>query len=78
MVKMLNNMNPTSQSSITNLKLDLAACQNILTENTVIINKAFQNQLIIPKFQDFCDSISKIYEKVRIFIEWGNDLYIYI
>ena len=29
-----------------------------------IINKAFQSQLIIPKFEEFCDDISDIYEKV--------------
>ena len=62
---MLDNMNPYPPTTPdTNLLLDFGAFQNILTENTVIINKAFQNQLIIPKFQEFCDSISDIYEKV--------------
>ena len=65
MLGMLDKMNthpPTTHTS--SMALDLATFQNIVTENSVIINKAFQNQFIIPKFQDFCDDISKIYEKV--------------
>ena len=46
------------------MKLDLNTFQTIVTENSGIINKAFQNQLIIPRFEEFCDDIVEIYEKV--------------
>ena len=46
------------------MKLDLNTFQTIVNENTAIINKAFQNQLIIPKFEEFCDDITDIYDKV--------------
>ena len=83
MMKMLNNMRPASQSSVKNMRLDMGAFRNVLTENTVIFNKAFQNQLIIPNFQDFSDNISEIYEKVRRIIKYYNcillaAIYIYI
>ena len=69
MMKMLNNMRPASQHSVKSMRLDMAAFRNVLTENTVIFNKAFQNQLIIPNFQDFTDNISEIYEQVRQLIQ---------
>ena len=53
------------QTTVKDMKLGMGAFRNVLTENTVISHKAFQNQLVIPNFQDFCDSISGIYEKVR-------------
>ena len=46
------------------MKLDLNTFQTIVNENHAIINKAFQNQLIIPKFEEFCDDITDIYDKV--------------
>ena len=65
MMSALNNLNPNPPTTHTSsLALDLPTFQNIVTENSLIINKAFQNQLIIPKFCDFCDDISNIYEKV--------------
>ena len=65
MLNMLNKMNshpPTTHTS--SLTLDITTFQNIVNENSLIINKAFQSQLIIPKFEEFCDDISDIYEKV--------------
>ena len=65
MLNMLDKMNthpPTTHTS--SMTLDITTFQNIVNENSLIINKAFQSQLIIPKFEEFCDDISDIYEKV--------------
>ena len=65
MLRALNRLNPHPPTTHTSsMKLDLNTFQTIVTENSAIINKAFQNQLIIPKFEEFCDDISDIYEKV--------------
>ena len=67
MLNMLDKMNshpPTTHTS--SMALDITTFQNIVNENSLIINKAFQSQLIIPKFEEFCDDISDIYEKVNI------------
>ena len=35
----------------------------------VLITKAMQNQLIIPQFEAFCDTITEIYEKCKVLDE---------
>ena len=64
MMKMLDNMKPHSLTNVSVMTLDTGAFRTILTKNTWLINKSFQNQFIIPKFQDFCSDISQIYEMV--------------
>ena len=57
-------MKPHSLTNVSVMTLDTGAFRTILTKNTWLINKSFQNQFIIPKFQDFCSDISQIYEMV--------------
>ena len=65
---MLNSLKPPYQTTVKDLKLDIGVFRNVLVENNVLINKTIQNQLVIPKFQDFCDNISDIYEKVDFIV----------
>jgi hypothetical protein len=37
----------------------------VLSENIVFITKAFQNRMIIPAFEPFCDNIKVIFDKVN-------------
>ena len=64
MMKMLNSMKPHGLVNVSNMKLAPGAFRTVLTKNTWLINKSFQNQFIIPKFQEFCSDILKIYEMV--------------
>ena len=65
MLRTFNKLNPHPPTTHTSsMKLDLNTFQTIVNENHAIINKAFQNQLIIPKFEEFCDDITDIYDKV--------------
>ena len=72
MMKMLYNMKPHNLITVSQLKLDTGAFRMVLTKNTWLINKSFQNQFIIPKFQEFCSEISQIYEMVSVIIITGN------
>ena len=67
MMKMLYNMKPHSVIHVSNMTLDTGAFRTILTKNTWLINKSFQNQFIIPKFQDFCSDILQIYEMCKTY-----------
>ena len=69
MMKMLYNMNPHGLTNVSSMTLDTGAFRTILTKNTWLINKSFQNQFIIPKFHDFCSDISHMYEMVRFIIQ---------
>ena len=64
----LVNINPptTPQSD---MKLDLQRFQSICSENFFILDRVFQQTLIIPKFIEFCEDISDIYEKVLVKIK---------
>ena len=70
MMKMLYNMNPHGLTNVSSMTLDTGAFRTILTKNTWLINKSFQNQFIIPKFHDFCSDITHMYEMVRICIRY--------
>ena len=64
----LVNINPptTPQSD---MKLDLQRFQSICNESSSILDRVFQQTLIIPKFIEFCEDISDIYEKVLVKIK---------
>ena len=66
MMKMLYNMNPHGLTNVSSMTLDTGAFRTILTKNTWLINKSFQNQFIIPKFHDFCSDITHMFEMVRM------------
>jgi hypothetical protein len=64
MVSMLKNF--STLPSFENLRLDPHTFKAVLSENIVFITKAFQNKMIIPAFETFCDNIKEIYDKVLI------------
>ena len=74
---MLYNMNPHGLTNVSSMTLDTGAFRTILTKNTWLINKSFQNQFIIPKFHDFCSDITHMYEMVRINIKWFEKIELY-
>ena len=60
----LINPNPPTTTEC-DLNLDVRRLQIMCAQSSNILNKAFQQKMIIPKFSEFCDDISSIYEKVR-------------
>jgi hypothetical protein len=74
MVGMLKNF--STLPSFENLRLDPNTFKAVLSENIVFITKAFQNRMVIPAFESFCDNIKIIYDQVYVrFFEFVIDLY---
>ena len=66
MMKQLDHVNinpPTTPQS--DLVISLRLFQSVCNESSSILNRLFQQKLIIPKFIEFCEDISDIYEKVH-------------
>ena len=66
MMKMLETLKPLKMQSVEQLKLDQKTFKTVISENIVLITKAFRNQMVIPAFETFCDSIKEIYNIVSI------------
>ena len=64
MYTVLSNLSTTP--NFENLKLDPNTFKHVLSENIVFVTKAFQNRLVIPAFEAFCDNITNIYEKLKL------------
>merc|ERR1719410_2078126 len=50
-------------SNIDNIKLNKHAFKRVVKQDFQIISKAFKNQFIIPKFDDFCSAVSEMYDE---------------
>ena len=61
---MLENFKPHTLESVQQLKLDPVTFKTVLSENIVLITKAFRNQMVIPAFETFCENITEIYNTV--------------
>ena len=61
---MLKNL--STSPNFENLKLDPNTFKHVLSENIVFVTKAFQNRLVIPAFEVFCDNLTQIYEKLKL------------
>ena len=55
----------TTSPTFDNLKLEPSTFKAVLSENIVFITKAFQNRLVIPAFDAFCENITNIYNKLK-------------
>ena len=58
--------NLSTAPTFDNLKLDATTFKHVLSENIVFVTKAFQNRLVIPAFDAFCENITSIYEKLKL------------
>lgn len=65
MISILEKLKPPSLKDVEQLKLDPLSFKTVLNENIVLITKAFRNQMVIPAFEAFCESITEIYEKCK-------------
>ena len=64
-IRLLNKMRPHGLT-LDRLNLDPCIFHDIVSDNnTILINKAFQDQLIIPNFQEFCSNIEDIFHKCK-------------
>ena len=62
MIKCLQYLKPESARSIEDMSLDAQTFKSVISENIVLINKASQNQMIIPAFEAFCENITEMFE----------------
>ena len=82
MLRILDTHNvypPTTPT--TSMTLDIATFQQIVHENLSIVNKAFQDQFIIPDFEWFCEDIKGIFRSrdndTALFKEEWRDFHSY-
>lgn len=68
MMKMFAALKAPGLSSIHELKLDPSTFKTVVSENIVLVNKAFKNQMVVPAFETFCDNITDIYKIVRTYL----------
>ena len=69
MIGMLERLKPLGMSSIDKLQLDALTFKTVVSENIVLINKAFRNQMVIPAFDTFCENITEMYN-VSIYLNY--------
>ena len=63
MMKLLESMS-VGNKGLDQLKLDAQSFRSAMNANVVLIFKAFQQRMVIPAFDVFCESIEEIYQKV--------------
>ena len=56
---------PGTVGSIETLRLDRESFKVAITDNIVLISKAFRQQFVIPEFQTFCGHIQELFWKCR-------------
>ena len=76
MMGKLNLMKANSLSSVHAMKLNSQDFKTVISENFVLINKICYQSFIIPAFDVFSENITKIYEKVRIFVIFPLTIFI--
>ena len=63
----LNIANPNAPTTIeSDIVINVGLFKSICYESSSILNKVFKEKLVLPKFIEFCDDITDIYEKVII------------
>ena len=65
MMELLKRMT-VGNHDLDELKLDAQSFRMVMNANVVLIFKAFQNRMVIPAFDVFCQAIEEIYEKVYL------------
>ncbi|XP_070208470.1 glutaminase kidney isoform, mitochondrial-like [Littorina saxatilis] len=60
-MRKLGNNTSSEFEGMQNIMLDRPAFKSCVTENIVLIAKAFRRQFILPEFQDFCRNIDNLY-----------------
>ena len=63
MMEMLQRMS-VGNRSLDRLRLDAQSFRTVMNANVVLIFKAFQNRMVIPAFDVFCNAIEDMYNKV--------------
>jgi hypothetical protein len=63
MMGMLERMS-LGKPNLDTLRLDESSFRTVMNANVVLIFKAFQNRMVIPAFDVFCNSIEDMYNKV--------------
>ena len=63
MMNMLDRMQ-VGHRGLETLKLDAQSFRTVMNANVVLIFKAFQNRMVIPAFDVFCNAIEEMYNKV--------------
>ena len=63
MMNMLDRMQ-VGNRGLDTLKLDAHSFRTVMNANVVLIFKAFQNRMVIPAFDVFCNAIEEMYNKV--------------
>ena len=61
----LEMLRPYTLPSIDGLRLDFQTFKTVVGENMVLLTKSFQNRMVIPAFEAFCDNITDIYKKCK-------------
>lgn len=56
---------PGRIGSIETLRVDRETFKVIITDNIVLISKAFRQQFVIPEFQTFCAHLEEMYWRCR-------------
>ena len=63
MMEMLQRMS-VGNRGLDKLRLDAQSFRTVMNANVVLIFKAFQNRMVIPAFDVFCNAIEEMYNKV--------------
>lgn len=64
-ISRLEKYKTKSTQPLESICLDFDQFQDVLSGNLPLITKIFRNDLVIPEFQSFCDSVRSLYDKLK-------------
>ena len=64
-IKRLSEFKAKPGASLESISLDFEQFRYVLEGNLPLITKIFRNDMIIPEFESFCESVTLLYDKLK-------------
>ena len=61
----MSKFKPKANSALETLNLDFDQFKTVMSGNLPLLVKIFRNDLIIPEFGSFCESVTTLYQKLK-------------
>ena len=65
MIENMSKYRSKQNISLETLNLDLEQFKFVLSGNLPLLIKIFRNDLVIPEFASFCESVTTLYQKLK-------------
>ena len=65
MISTLKKFRSNPNVCLENIDLNFGQFQEVLSCNLPLLMQIFRNELIIPEFENFCESVTTLYHKLK-------------